>query len=186
MHYALLIIDMQKLWINEKKQMYPSTSIAIQNIQKLRQAFNLKGFPIYHVVLEHKSDASDMCRGEKLFNVRGSDEAKIIDDLTPLNSEHVVSKTRLSAFFGTDLLEQLKAQKVQSVVVTGLELRACVMATYIDAYQYDFKSAIVADAVLDSSQPYIECFLKSFSERDFLISTDSCINQLHEQNKIDC
>lgn len=108
----------------------------------------------------------------------GTQEAEIIDPLKPTPTEFLVPKTRLSGFFGTNLLELLKERGVEGVAVTGLELRACVMATYIDAYQNDFRpSAIISDAVLDRNQRYLNQFLENFREEEFLMNTESWISR---------
>ena len=173
---ALLIVDMQKQWIRPDKVMYPSTVQAIQNIQKLKAYFEQKNQPVFHIFISHRADGSDKRAGEEIFNVAGTEPTEIIEELKPISSNLLIPKTRLSGFYGTDLLTKLKKYRVQGVAVTGLELRACVMATYIDAYQNDFRpSAIISDAVLNGNENYIKNFLQTFQGEDFLKTTSEWI-----------
>ncbi|MEL6183522.1 MAG: isochorismatase family cysteine hydrolase, partial [Myxococcota bacterium] len=57
--------------------------------------------------------------------------------LTPLADEPVVTKQSASAFFGTDLVEQLKTRDIDTVVLAGVSTSGCVRATALDACQHD-------------------------------------------------
>src|SRR4051812_36192141 len=109
---------MQNCWLAPGRALYPFKANVIKNILRLRDHFTQKGFPIFHAFIEHASDGSDMRPGEKLFNITGSEEAKIIPELSPRSGEYLVPKTRLSAFFGTDLLMKLRASGVRGVAIT--------------------------------------------------------------------
>lgn len=168
---------MQKRWIREGKTIFPSSGPVIANINLLREHFKAHGQPIFHVYITHASDGSDTRAGETTFNIEGTPDSLIIDELTPTKDEYLIPKTRLSAFFKTDLLKLLHAKNIRGVAVVGLELRACVMATYIDAYQNDFRPVtIISDAVLDGNQQYITQFLQSFRGEDFLTTTRDWIS----------
>jgi ureidoacrylate peracid hydrolase len=65
--------------------------------------------------------------------------------LGPVDHEQVVVKRRHSAFFGTELADQLRADGIANVVVTGTATMGCVESTVRDAYANDFWAVVVSD-----------------------------------------
>jgi maleamate amidohydrolase len=63
--------------------------------------------------------------------------------------EPVVVKLFASAFFGTDLHEQLQAAGCDTVVVTGASTSGCVRATAVDALQHGYRVLVPRDGVAD-------------------------------------
>jgi len=51
MRPALIIIDMQKRWINQDKEIYPPMNVAINNIQRIREKFHSKDFPVIRIIV---------------------------------------------------------------------------------------------------------------------------------------
>ena len=58
-----------------------------------------------------------------------------------------VSKTRYSAFFGTDLDLVLRENGVSEVVVVGTKTNCCIRATVTDAYNLDYRAIVLSDCV---------------------------------------
>ena len=54
-----------------------------------------------------------------------------------------------SAFFATGLAEQLHAEGIDTLVITGLSTSGCVRATAVDALCHGFIPLVVEDAVGD-------------------------------------
>lgn len=179
MKKALLIIDMQKRWINPAHKIFPSSYVALIAINQLRRKFKSHKFPVFHIILEHEPDGSSLHpRDSKLWNARGSEEAKIVEELRPSDDEVIISKNRYSAFFGTNLHNQLKNLGVTNVTITGYQMRACVIATSLDAYQYGYETEVVEDAVLDTDEEYSQMYLKIFRDAGFLVSSDNILAKL--------
>ena len=74
---------------------------------------------------------------------------KIDSKLEQLESELIIEKRWASAFFGTDLDEQLKKAKADSLIVTGLTTSGCVRATVVDGLQHDYAVVVPREAVGD-------------------------------------
>jgi nicotinamidase-related amidase len=58
-------------------------------------------------------------------------------------------KTKPSAFFGTPLLSQLVALKVDSLFITGGVTSGCVRASTVDAFSNNFRTTLIADCCFD-------------------------------------
>jgi nicotinamidase-related amidase len=72
---------------------------------------------------------------------------EIVDELAPRADERIVEKTRLSAFFKTDLEEILNALDAETVLLSGVLTNQCVGATCKDALYRDFKPVVVEECV---------------------------------------
>jgi ureidoacrylate peracid hydrolase len=71
----------------------------------------------------------------------------ILDELAPDPNDWYVEKTRLSAFFNTDLDSILRALRAETVIITGVLTNQCVGATTKDALFRDYKPVVVEEAV---------------------------------------
>ena len=70
---------------------------------------------------------------------------QVLDELEPHEDDWYVEKTRLSAFFGTNLEVILRGLQAETVVFAGVLTNQCVAATSKDAMYRDFKDIVVAD-----------------------------------------
>jgi len=148
---ALLIIDMQEFFFRLPERRV-SLEDAIANINRLIKAFDETSQPVVHVISAYRADGSDwdlkMKASGKAELIEGSTEAAILPDIKVLPQHQVLTKTRYSAFFNTDLADTLHLGGVERLVVVGAYTHYCVNATVFDAYCHDFVPCLVSDAVL--------------------------------------
>jgi len=72
---------------------------------------------------------------------------EILEELAPHADDWYVEKTRLSAFFNTNLDSILRGLGAETVVITGVLTNQCVGATTKDALFRDYKPVVVEEAV---------------------------------------
>ena len=77
---------------------------------------------------------------------RGTWGYEVLEELDPRDDDRYVEKTRLSAFFQTDLELKLRAIGAETVLITGVLTNQCVAATGKDAMFRDFKPIVVEEA----------------------------------------
>lgn len=77
--------------------------------------------------------------------IRGTEGARVLDDLEAHPTDTVLPKRRFSAFFKTDLDQTLRMWDVDTVAVGGIATHFCVLATAFDAVCHDFRSIILED-----------------------------------------
>jgi len=70
---------------------------------------------------------------------------EILDELSPHPDDWYVEKTRLSAFFATNLDVILRGLKAETVIFTGVLTNQCVAATSKDASFRDYMPIVVED-----------------------------------------
>ena len=125
---ALLIIDIQYFYFPGGKAELVSPDKASQNAKLLLADFRKKKQTVVHVRHNSKS------------------QAEIHKDVSPIDNEKVISKDEVNCFKGTDLLEYLQNNKIDTLVIAGMQTHMCVEAAVRAGHDYDFKIILIHDA----------------------------------------
>ncbi|MCX7909354.1 MAG: cysteine hydrolase [Ignavibacteria bacterium] len=147
---ALLVIDMQKFFLDPQSPTFTCGGLAIiDNIKLLLDCFRKEKLPVIYTRHVHDPEGIDagimkwwwegMCVDE-------TPESFVIDEISPLPNEKVVKKHRYSAFYNTDLEVYLRGLKVEDLVITGIMTNMCCESTARDAYFRDYRVFFLADA----------------------------------------
>jgi nicotinamidase-related amidase len=86
------------------------------------------------------------------YTIDGTWGHQIVDAIPVMPDEVVTRKFRPSAFFRTDLDDQLRAREIETVVIAGCITQGCVQATATDASYHDYY-VIVAEDRVQSTNP---------------------------------
>jgi nicotinamidase-related amidase len=86
------------------------------------------------------------------FTVGGTKGAVVIDELTPQTGEDVLTKTRMSAFIGTELDLMLRTLGVSTLFVCGIQTPNCIRTTVFDAIAYNYPVVLIDDATGAASE----------------------------------
>jgi nicotinamidase-related amidase len=156
---ALLIIDMQNDFVLEGKPLkVAGARTVIPQIQSVLAEFRRRSLPVFHVLRVHRPDGSDVeiIRQELFhkqpFAVMGTHGAAVIDELTPQKGEYVLTKTRMSAFIGTELDLMLRTLGIMSLVICGIQTPNCIRTTVFDGIACNYPVVLVDDATGASSE----------------------------------
>lgn len=173
---ALLIIDMQNVFLSrptedgksEKeliglkrwKPFYDKIeNVVIPNNKRILDIFREKGLEVAFAQIEcHKKNGSDRSLDQKatgfneLLLPKGSEDAKIISELAPIEDEIIVTKTTDSALTGTNLRLILHNMGIDTVVVTGVFTDQCVSGTVRSLADESFKVWLIEDACMASTE----------------------------------
>jgi nicotinamidase-related amidase len=156
---ALLIIDMQNDFVLEGKPLKVAGAHAvIPKIESVLAEFRKRSLPVFHILRVHRADGSDVeiIRKELFrkqpFAVAGTHGAAVIDGLAPQEGEYVLTKTRMSAFIGTELDLMLRTLGVTTLVVCGIQTPNCIRTTVFDGLAYNYPVVLVDDATGASSE----------------------------------
>ncbi|WP_030302455.1 isochorismatase family protein [Streptomyces katrae] len=76
---------------------------------------------------------------------------QVVDPVAPAAGDWMLTKWRYSAFFKTDLLERMRAQGRDQLILCGVYAHVGVLVTAVDAFTNDIQPFLVADAVADFS-----------------------------------
>ena len=164
MNTALLIVDMQHDFVDPagSATCAPMAVDRLPDVHTLLAAARKAAIPVFHSMGVVRPDLSDVglwkgaAKREGRCQIDGSWGAEIVAVLAPEGGEHVVRKTRPSAFFDTDLHERLRALGVDSLLIAGASMSGCVRATIVDAFSRDYRVAVVRECVVDRSEQLVE------------------------------
>jgi nicotinamidase-related amidase len=156
---ALLIIDMQNDFVLEGKPLrVAGAGTVIPKIRSVLAEFRKRSLPVFHILRVHRPDGSDVeiIRQELFrkqpFAVVGTMGAAVIDELAPFEGEYVLTKTRMSAFIGTELDLMLRTLGVTDLVVCGIQTPNCIRTTVFDGIAYNYPVVLVDDATGAASE----------------------------------
>ncbi|QCU78736.1 cysteine hydrolase [Citricoccus sp. SGAir0253] len=149
---AVVFIDLQKGFFED-----PGTAddrdLLVRECNWLAERAHAGGHPVFVVSTVHQEDKSTwtlkMLEDDQGFNFAGTDQAGLLDGLDLGEAVHL-EKTRDSAFFGTDLLDRLRAAGVRRVVLAGVTAESCVSATGRDAFAHDLEVVYARPAIASS------------------------------------
>jgi len=139
---ALLVIDIQNAFLN----MIPEREkeVALLNINSYIELFRSHGYPIIRIY--HQSKEYEVLPGTEQFEFPSSvlikpDDAKVI-------------KTYPDGFNKTDLDKVIREKECNTLFLCGLSAVGCVLATWIGAFNHDYKAFLIKDAIMSHNSDY--------------------------------
>jgi isochorismate hydrolase len=165
---ALLIHDMQRYFLAPFPAGASPVVELVDNVRRLREACDRAGVPVAYTA--QPGGMTEEQRGLlKDFWGPGMtvspEHRKVVDGLEPAAHDHVFTKWRYSAFHKSDLLEHLRRNGRDQLIVCGVFAHVGVLMTAVDAYTNDIETFLVADAVADFSAHYHRLALTYAAER---------------------
>ena len=154
---ALVNIDLANAWTRPDHAFScEGMDTIIPSVQQLLAASRAKGIPVVYTTTaydnvdgphpdsglwQHKIPAEHL--------LTGTEPVEIDDRIAARDGEPVIVKKRASGFHGTFLAGYLRAARVDTVILTGVTMSACVRNTAEDAIAEGFRPIVVREAVGD-------------------------------------
>ncbi|WP_256107309.1 isochorismatase family protein [Streptomyces sp. ODS05-4] len=152
---VLLVHDLQNYFLSAFDREAEPVTALLGNVARLRKEAARLGVPVLYTA--QPGGQSPEQRGlQQDFWGPGipADEhaAAIADAVAPEPGDTLLTKWKYSAFVRTDLLEMLREQGRDQLVITGIYAHIGVLMTACDAWMQDIQAFVVADAVADFSE----------------------------------
>lgn len=151
---ALLVVDVQKQYLPMMSE--EDRDLAIQMMNWSIWLFRQNDLPVIRVY--HTSEEYGPPPGSAGFQF--ADSLKVTED------DPMIVKTYGSAFNKTGLDTMLKEKDINTLFLCGLSSVGCVLATYMDAYNYDYKAFMIKDALLSHKAGYTDQIEDIFNALD--------------------
>jgi len=147
---ALIVADMLNDFLDPGGSLYvgPQGREIIPFVAQKIAAFRAKKGRVIFVCDAHAPDDREF-RYFPPHAVKGSWGAQIIPELAPAPGDHVVEKTRYSAFSHTNLDDLLKQEQVDEVHVVGVCGTICVLETVKELFDRDIPAVVYRQGVAD-------------------------------------
>jgi ureidoacrylate peracid hydrolase len=164
---ALIVIDMQRAFLSDDGSLVEAgidisgLKVALEPCQRLLASARQAGVPVIHTRYVYRPDYADggvlvkyIMPALKEVNslAAGTPDIEIVDELAPVDGEHVIDKNRPSAFYATNIEPLLNGLDIDSLVVCGVTANICVETTVRDASQRDYKVFVPRDATGELEQ----------------------------------
>ncbi|MGI9277991.1 MAG: N-carbamoylsarcosine amidohydrolase [Endozoicomonas sp.] len=153
---ALLVIDFMQAYTTEGAPLYaPGVVNAVGKAASVLTSARAAGEWIVHTNIRYQPeqflDGGVWVKKAPVMKdmVVGNPLAEFCPEVTPLDSELVITKQYPSSFFGTTLATTLHARKVDTVVLMGCSTSGCIRATAVDGLQHGFRVIVLRDCVGD-------------------------------------
>ncbi len=149
---ALLVIDMLNDFVKKGGALDCGNKARkiIPFIRRKIDEFHRKKELVVFICDSHRPDDREF----RLFprhSVKGTEGARIVDDLPVGPDDIVIEKTRYSAFYKTGLERALRKHRVSRVHVVGVCTSICVMDTVGDLRDRDYPVIVYRSGVADFS-----------------------------------
>lgn len=147
---AILVIDMINDFVTGKLGFKRAREI-VPNIGRLIDFARSKGLKVIYVCDAHEQGDHEL----KLWGphaLKGSEGAKVVQELKPTKLDEIVEKHTYSSFFGTRLNDVLQKLGVGELVLTGVVTEVCVQNTCADAFYLGYDLVVLKDCVASPDQ----------------------------------
>lgn len=179
---VLLIHDMQQYFIDFYKKGDSPIPELLKNITTIKNRCMELGIPVIYTAQPGEQNPKDRALltdfwGPGLDN--NPNQTNIVSEVAPTDDDIVLTKWRYSAFKRTNLLELMKEQGRDQLIICGVYAHIGCLLTASEAFMQDIESFLVADAVADFSLEEHKMAIKYAAERcAFTISTIQLLDQL--------
>jgi ureidoacrylate peracid hydrolase len=158
--------------------------MTIPNMQRLQKACRLKGIEVMYTVIESLTkDGRDRSLDYKItgFNVpKGSWDARVLDEIKPLDDEIVFPKTSSSVFISTNIHYILGNLGVDFLIISGLLTDQCISSAVRDACDLGYLVTLVTDACATQSSERHETSLSHIKGYCRQRTTDEFLAELKQ------
>lgn len=170
-----------------QKRMKP----VVDNAVRLMEAARKKSMPIFYAMANHRSDGqirsrivtdTDMrlrpwpngeCNPSIHGATEGSWEQKVIDELKPEPHDYIIPKYRWSTFHQTYFDLALRAQGLETIIISGGAVDVGIASTAYAARDLDYNLIIVRDACSNSYEDSMAVFMDRIFPRMARVRTTS-------------
>jgi isochorismate hydrolase len=179
---VLLVHDMQRYFLRAFPAGRQPVTDLLHNSARLREASAGAGVPVAYTA--QPGGMTDAERGLlKDFWGPGMrvdpEERLVVEPLAPRAADWQLTKWRYSAFFRTDLLDRMRAQGRDQLLLCGVYAHVGVLMTAVEAFTNDIEPFLVADAVADFSADYHRQALDYAAARCAVVTTtDAAVHAL--------
>jgi len=159
----------------------------IPNVKKVMEACRDLNIPIFYTQQVREASGIDLLtRIHRIIPrerldfleripacVRGTWDADIIDDLRPLEDDHIVLKRRDSAFQDTEFQLWLNSLGADTVIYTGIDTCICVENSVREGFNKGYDAILVEDAVASTWPKLHEATLEKVRNSFGLVLTSA-------------
>ncbi|MBK5540352.1 cysteine hydrolase [Pseudomonas sp. TH05] len=194
-HTALLLVDMQRAWLEPQFDPHLQDADAqyflqrtrtqvIPNQQQLLAAMRGARQNVLHTLIESlTADGRDRSLDHKLSDMhlpKGSPQAAIIDELAAGENEIILPKTSSGVFNSTNIDYVLRNLQTRHLIIAGIVTDQCVDMAVRDAADRGYLVTLVEDACATYTEARHLACLNAIKGYCWITDTRTVLDRLHE------
>jgi nicotinamidase-related amidase len=156
----------------------------VPNQRRLLSAFRNARQNVLHTLIESlTADGRDRSLDHKLSDMhlpKGSPQARIIDDLTPIENEIVLPKTSSGVFNSTNIDYVLRNLETRHLIIAGIVTDQCVDMAVRDAADRGYLVTLVEDACATYTEQRHYACLNAIKGYCWITDTRTVLGRLQE------
>ena len=152
---ALLIIDMQKFFVDEKSQAFTPTIIpVVSQINLLLDSCKKNNVPV--ILTRHLSYDKDAGTMRRWWNdpFKSDDSLSVITDLIDKNGAFILTKSQYDAFYQTELEDYLRSRGIIQLIICGVLTHLCCETTARNAFIRGFEVFFPVDGTATYNEEF--------------------------------
>lgn len=182
---ALLVMDLQNGIVPHLGE---NLEQALLPFQKAIKAARKHSIPVIFVRVGFSEGYPEVSTKNKAFSAISKYGAMTVNDhatqiyesVQPEANEPVITKYRVSAFSGSNLEMILRAQQIESLVLSGISTSGVVLSTLREAADKDFEIKVLNDACFDPDPEVHRVLMeKVFPRQADVLTVQSWIDALN-------
>lgn len=170
-HTAVLSMDVQTGVVS----VYVKEDGFIPRVARVLQVARHAGMRVVHVKVGFRPSVPEASpRNVFLSAVKASarhqqffqgDSGAIHPGVASEPNDLIVTKTRVSAFAGTDLNLLLRANEIDTLVLLGIATSGVVLSTFLEAFDADYRLVVIKDCCADTDAELHTCLTERLFPR---------------------
>lgn len=179
---VLLVHDLQDYFLDFYDPTQSPVAPMLENVRALRDACDGAGVPVIYTAQPPQQTARQRGLLQDWWGpgvTARPERAGIAADIAPREHDTVLTKWRYSAFASSDLLERMREQGRDQLLICGVYAHIGCMTTALDAFMRDIQPFMLADALADFSAEEHAMALAYVARRcGVALTSGACIDAL--------
>ncbi len=148
MKTAFLIIDVQNIMFTHDGGVYKADE-TLDNIYRILCKVRDLSVPVFYIQHTDKSIKA-LFEGAKTWGIHGK--------IKPVKGEKVIKKSSWDSFYNTDLHKELQKQKIEKLIIAGMQTEFCLDTTCRRAFSMGYKNTLISDGHTTFDSDDLEAF----------------------------
>lgn len=153
---ALLVMDFQTIILNNFLPQEIAGNV-IRNTASLIAAARAAAVPVIYISVGFRKGYPEVSKNNTIFSsikengmfMADNESTAIHPDVAPAENEAVIVKRRVGAFSFTELEMILRAQGIETLILTGVTTSGVVLSTVGQAFDLDYRLVVAGDCCAD-------------------------------------
>ena len=174
---VLLVHDLQDYFLNFFDRTQAPVPGLLANVKRVKNMAVKAGIPVVYTAQPANQDPQERGLLTDFWGTGLTQDTDIASDVAPQEGDILYTKWRYSAFKKTPLLEWMKENQRDQLIIVGVYGHIGILSTSLDAFMLDIKPFVIGDAIADFSAEDHAFTLK------YVTGRSGCVKSIEQLSK---